>query len=76
MDRKENKTLKCDFQVLVKEKIFMTRITDRNSNGSIDILDDWGRCRYTIQRDENGLIADIGRRLAEYEDEAREDEEV
>ena len=76
MDRKENKTLKCDFQVLVQEKIFMTRITDRNSNGSIDILDDWGRCRYTIQRDENGLIADIGRRLAEYEDEAREDEEV
>lgn len=54
----------------------MTRITDRNTNGSIDILDDWGRCRYTIQNDENGLIADIGRRLAAYEDEAREDEEL
>lgn len=54
----------------------MTRITDRNSNGSIDILDDWGRCRYTIQNNENGLIADIGRRLADYEDKAREYEEV
>lgn len=48
----------------------MTRITDRNTNGSIDILDDWGRCRYTVQGNENGLIADIGRKLAEYEDDA------
>lgn len=48
----------------------MVRMTDRNSNGSIDILDDWGRCRYTIQNNENGLIADIGRKLAEYEDDA------
>lgn len=48
----------------------MVRMTNRNSNGSIDILDDWGRCRYTIQSNENGLIADIGRKLAEYEDDA------
>lgn len=49
----------------------MERITNRNSNGSIDILDDWGRCRYTIQSNENGLISDIGRKLAEYEDDAK-----
>lgn len=66
--------MKCDFRVKLKEKNLMERITERNSNGSIDILDDWGRCRYTIQNDENGLIADIGRRLAVYEDETREDE--
>lgn len=60
----------------IRGKNHMTRITDRNTNGSIGILDDWGRCRYTIQNNENGLIADIGRRLAAYEDEAREDEEL
>lgn len=53
----------------------MSRITDRNSNGSIDIMDDWGRVRYRIEHDENGLIADLGRKLAEYEDEAEKAEE-
>lgn len=52
----------------------MTRITERNSNGSIDILDDWGRGRYRVEHDENGLIADLARKLAEYEDEAEKSE--
>lgn len=52
----------------------MERITERNSNGSIDILDDWGRQRYRVVHDENGLIADLTRKLAEYEDESEKSE--
>lgn len=52
----------------------MGRITDRNSNGSIDIVDPQGRTIYTIENNENGLIAYIGRELAEYEDAEQEKE--
>ena len=45
----------------------MDYITQKNSNGSIDIFDKRGFTEYTVDKNENGVIADIANKLNEYE---------
>ena len=46
----------------------MKRITYRNSNGSIDILDEYGYTEYIVANDENGLISTLVNRICELEE--------
>lgn len=46
----------------------MKNILSRNEDGSIDILDEYGYTEYTVKKDESGLISQLVKKLAEYEE--------
>lgn len=45
----------------------MEKILEKNSNGSIDIMGDWGGIIYRVENDEIGIIAFLARKLLDYE---------
>lgn len=45
----------------------MEKMLEKNSNGSIDISDEWGRIIYRVEREETGIIALLARKLLDYE---------
>lgn len=45
----------------------MKKMLEKNGNGSIDILDDWGRILYRVEKDETGIVALLARKLCDYE---------
>lgn len=46
----------------------MKSILSRNEDGSIDILNEYGYTEYTVKKDESGLISQLVKKLAEYEE--------
>lgn len=45
----------------------MNKILEKNSDGSIDVLDEYGYSKYRIDKSETGIIASLTSRLLEYE---------
>ena len=45
----------------------MDNILSKNNDGSIDILDDYGHVKYTVDKDETGVIARLANKLYDYE---------
>jgi len=45
----------------------MNKILERNDDGSIDVLDDYGYSIYRVYKNEIGLVARLANRLMDYE---------
>ncbi len=45
----------------------MNRLLEKNKNGSIDVLDEYGYSKYRIEKDETGIISYLANRLLDYE---------
>lgn len=45
----------------------MSKILEKNADGSIDVLDKYGYSIYRIEKNENGIIALLANQLLEYE---------
>lgn len=45
----------------------MNKMLDKNKDGSIDVLDEYGYSKYRIDKNETGIIASLASRLLEYE---------
>ncbi len=51
----------------------MNKILEKNNDGSIDILDDYGYSIYRIEKNETGVIARLANRLMDYESALNKD---
>lgn len=45
----------------------MNKMLEKNEDGSIDVLDEYGYSKYRIDKSETGIIASLASRLLEYE---------
>lgn len=45
----------------------MNKMLEKNKDGSIDVLDEYGYSKYRIDKSETGIIASLANRLLEYE---------
>lgn len=53
----------------------MSITVNENIDKTVDILDEYGRVKYTVSNDENGLIADLTDRIIECENQIEEHED-
>ena len=45
----------------------MNKLLEKNKDGSIDVLDNYGYLKYRIEKDETGIISYLANRLLDYE---------
>ena len=54
----------------------MKNILEKNNNGSIDILDEYGYYMYTVNKNEKGIVAYLADKLVQYEDTGLQPDEI
>jgi hypothetical protein len=56
-----------NYKLYEREDLLMNKMLEKNKDGSIDVLDEYGYSIYRIDKYEIGIIASLASRLFEYE---------